>query len=92
MPTGTIAYFSMEIALADHILAYSGGLGVLAGDTVRAAADLALPMVGVTAGRGHRAERLVLQRPPDAPGVRHPRLSGPDRHRTYERFPRCPSM
>lgn len=44
----SIAYFSMEIALAPAIPTYSGGLGVLAGDTLRAAADLDLPMVGVT--------------------------------------------
>jgi starch phosphorylase len=43
-----IAYFSMEIALEPHIPTYSGGLGVLAGDTLRAAADLGLPVVGVT--------------------------------------------
>lgn len=43
-----IAYFSMEIALAHDIPTYAGGLGVLAGDTLRSAADLALPMVGVT--------------------------------------------
>lgn len=43
-----IAYFSMEIALREEIPTYSGGLGVLAGDTMRTAADLALPMVGVT--------------------------------------------
>jgi starch phosphorylase len=43
-----IAYFSMEIALAPAIPTYAGGLGVLAGDTLRSAADLALPMVGVT--------------------------------------------
>ena len=36
----------MEIALAHDIPTYSGGLGVLAGDTLRSAADLALPMVG----------------------------------------------
>ena len=43
-----VAYFSMEIALANEIPTYSGGLGVLAGDTLRAAADMALPMVAVT--------------------------------------------
>ena len=43
-----IAYFSMEIALSSDIPTYSGGLGVLAGDTLRAAADCELPMVGVT--------------------------------------------
>jgi starch phosphorylase len=43
-----IAYFSMEIALDPALPTYSGGLGVLAGDILRSAADLALPMVGVT--------------------------------------------
>jgi glycogen phosphorylase len=42
------AYFSMEIALRTDIPTYSGGLGVLAGDTLRSAADLGLPLVGVT--------------------------------------------
>ena len=44
----TVAYFSMEIALDTAIPTYSGGLGVLAGDTLRSAADLALPLVGIT--------------------------------------------
>ncbi len=43
-----IAYFSMEIALESGIKTYSGGLGILAGDILRSAADLKLPMVGVT--------------------------------------------
>ena len=43
-----IAYFSMEIALEDGVPTYSGGLGVLAGDMMRSAADLGVPMVGVT--------------------------------------------
>jgi starch phosphorylase len=43
-----IAYFSMEIALRHDIPTYSGGLGVLAGDTVRSAADLDLPLVAVS--------------------------------------------
>ena len=43
-----IAYFSMEIALQSDIPTYAGGLGVLAGDTLRTAADLELPMVAVT--------------------------------------------
>ena len=43
-----IAYFSMEVALDTSMPTYSGGLGVLAGDTVRSAADLEIPMVGVT--------------------------------------------
>ena len=44
----TIAYFSMEIGLLSDMPTYSGGLGVLAGDTIRAAADLKVPMIGVT--------------------------------------------
>ncbi len=43
-----IAYFSMEIALHPKMHTYSGGLGVLAGDTARSASDLELPMVFVT--------------------------------------------
>jgi starch phosphorylase len=43
-----IAYFSMEIGLGAEIPTYSGGLGVLAGDTIRAAADLRVPLVAVT--------------------------------------------
>jgi starch phosphorylase len=43
-----IAYFSMEIALAKEIPTYSGGLGILAGDTIRSSAELNLPLVGVT--------------------------------------------
>jgi starch phosphorylase len=43
-----VAYFSMEIALENSMPSYSGGLGVLAGDTIRAAADLRLPMVAIS--------------------------------------------
>lgn len=43
-----IAYFSMEIGLTNEIPTYSGGLGVLAGDTIKSAADLKLPLVAVT--------------------------------------------
>jgi len=43
-----IAYFSMEIAVSPEIPTYSGGLGVLAGDTLRSAADVGLPMLAVT--------------------------------------------
>ena len=43
-----IAYFSMEIGIDEHIPTYSGGLGVLAGDTLKSCADLNVPIVGVT--------------------------------------------
>lgn len=44
----TIAYFSMEIGADPAIPTYGGGLGVLAGDCLRAAADLGQPLVGMT--------------------------------------------
>jgi len=43
-----IAYFSMEIGIQNDIPTYSGGLGILAGDTIKSAADLKLPLVAVT--------------------------------------------
>lgn len=43
-----VAYFSMEVAIASHLPTYSGGLGVLAGDTLKSCADLRVPAVGVT--------------------------------------------
>ncbi len=45
---GRIAYFSMEIGLLSQMHTYSGGLGVLAGDTIRSCADLRVPLVAVT--------------------------------------------
>ena len=48
LSTRTIAYFSMEIALSPSLPTYSGGLGMLAGDTLRSAAD--------TAGRREHAD------------------------------------
>jgi len=44
----SIAYFSMEIGMDERMCTYSGGLGVLSGDTIRSAADLRVPMVAVT--------------------------------------------
>lgn len=46
--TPRIAYFSMEIGIKNDIPTYSGGLGVLAGDTIKSAADLDLPLTAVT--------------------------------------------
>ena len=55
-----VAYFSMEIGLESSIPTYAGGLGVLAGDTIRSAADLDVPMVAVTLlhRQGHFYQRL----------------------------------
>ncbi|MBQ8691575.1 MAG: alpha-glucan family phosphorylase [Synergistaceae bacterium] len=44
----SVAYFSMEVGLKESIPTYSGGLGVLAGDILKSAADLGVPMAGVT--------------------------------------------
>jgi starch phosphorylase len=43
-----IAYFSMEVAVDPRMPTYGGGLGVLAGDTLRSAADMRIPMVAVS--------------------------------------------
>jgi starch phosphorylase len=60
MTNELITYFSMEIALEPRMPTYSGGLGVLAGDTIRSAADLKLPMVAVTLvhRQGYFAQKL----------------------------------
>jgi starch phosphorylase len=62
-----VAYFSMEIGLSPELPTYSGGLGVLAGDTIRSAADLGLDLAAVTLlhRRGHFRQRL------DAAGRQH---------------------
>lgn len=43
-----IAYFSMEVALEEGLETYAGGLGILAGDLLRSAHDLGLPMIGLS--------------------------------------------
>lgn len=60
MMENRVAYFSMEIALESKIPTYSGGLGVLAGDTIRSAADVGLPLVAVTLlhRKGYFTQRL----------------------------------
>jgi starch phosphorylase len=56
----SIAYFTMEIALESSMPSYSGGLGVLAGDTIRAGADMKVPMVAVSLlyRQGYFSQRL----------------------------------
>ncbi len=56
----TIAYFSMEIALSPAVPTYSGGLGMLAGDTLRSAADTSAPMLAVSLAhrRGYFRQHL----------------------------------
>ena len=55
-----IAYFSMEIALDNQIKSYAGGLGVLAGDTLKSAADLKIPMVGLTLLNRHGYFKQII--------------------------------
>jgi len=58
-----IAYFSMEVGVHSDIPTYSGGLGILAGDILRSAADLDLPMVGVSliSRRGYFRQLLSVE-------------------------------
>ncbi|WP_263381974.1 alpha-glucan family phosphorylase [Granulicella arctica] len=57
-----VAYFSMEIALSPALPTYSGGLGMLAGDTLRSAADIAAPMVAVTLAHRRGYFRQMLDK------------------------------
>lgn len=73
----TIAYFSMEIGLDPGIPNYSGGLGMLAGDSIRSAADMKLPLVAVSLlhrrgyfvqkldAAGHQSEEPAAWKPED---------------------------
>src|SRR5271167_5278378 len=73
-----IAYFSMELAVDPSIPTYAGGLGVLAGDMMRSAADFALPMVGVTLlyRKGYLRQRLDERgRQSETPDEWHPEAS-----------------
>ena len=58
--TRRMAYFTMEVALDPTVPTYSGGLGVLAGDTLRSCADLKVPAVGVSLlyWKGYFEQRL----------------------------------
>ena len=47
-PNARIAYFSMEFGLHESVPVYSGGLGILAGDHLKSASDLGLPLSGVS--------------------------------------------
>jgi starch phosphorylase len=61
--SGSIAYFTMDVAIESEIPTYSGGLGILAGDMIRSAADLRVPMVAVTLlhRKGYFDQRLDFQ-------------------------------
>ncbi len=59
-PERTVAYFSMEIGLEPGAATYAGGLGVLAGDSIRSAADMRAPLVAVSLlhRKGYFRQRL----------------------------------
>jgi glycogen phosphorylase len=81
--SGLVAYFSMEIAITPAMPTYSGGLGVLAGDTLRAAADMGLRLVSVTLAhrKGYFKQRLDengVQSEEDQPWNLEDRLNSED--------------
>jgi starch phosphorylase len=55
-----VAYFSAEFGLHESIPVYSGGLGVLAGDHIKSASDLAIPLIGIGLfyGQGYFRQQL----------------------------------
>jgi starch phosphorylase len=59
-PLGQVAYFSPEFGLSETLPQYSGGLGVLAGDHLKAASDLGVPLVavGLLYAEGYFRQRL----------------------------------
>jgi starch phosphorylase len=73
-----IAYFSMEIGLSNDIHTYNGGLGILAGDTIRSSADLRVPLVGITlvSKKGHFRQELTS----DGKQVEYPDPWEPSEH------------
>jgi len=73
-----IAYFSMEIGLSNSIHTYNGGLGILAGDTIRSSADLKVPLAGITlvSKKGHFRQEIAS----DGKQVEHPDPWEPSEH------------
>ena len=67
LPDG-IGYFSMEFGVAEVLPIYSGGLGILAGDHLKAASDLGVPMIGV--GLNYRSGYFRQSLPPTAGSTR----------------------
>jgi len=73
-----VAYFSMEIGLRSDIPTYSGGLGVLAGDTIRSSADLRIPLVAVSliSRKGYLDQEIT----PQGQQVERPVVWDPSKH------------
>ncbi len=57
-----VAYFSAEFGLHESLPIYSGGLGVLAGDHIKSASDLGIPLVGIGLFYGQGYFRQYLDR------------------------------
>jgi glycogen phosphorylase len=70
-PSFGVAYFSMEFGLDESLPIYSGGLGVLAGDHLKSASDLGVPLVGVGLFYRHGYFRQYLDET-DWQGERYP--------------------
>ena len=75
-PSARIGYFSMEFGMHECLPVYSGGLGVLAGDHLKSASDLGLPLVGVGIAFSQGYFRQSL----DAEGWQHERYPANDWH------------
>src|SRR5208282_24412 len=58
--TRPVAYFSAEFGLHESLPIYSGGLGILAGDHIKSASDLGIPLIGIGLfyGQGYFLQRL----------------------------------
>ncbi len=84
-----VAYFSAEFGLHESIPVYSGGLGVLAGDHIKSASDLGIPLVGIGLFYGQGYFRQRLDRKRLAAGRIHPDRRQPaadgSRHRNERR-------
>ncbi len=81
---GLVAYFSMEFGLTECLPTYSGGLGVLAGDHLKSASDLGVPLVGVGLFYRRGYFRQVL----DESGWQHDR----DEDNDPARLPMAPAL
>lgn len=75
-----IAYFTMEIGLQEEIPTYSGGLGILAGDATKSAADLEIPFIAVTLlnHKGYFTQELTR----DGRQIEHPVKWNPKKYLT----------
>ena len=78
-----VGYFTAEIGLWSELHTYSGGLGVLAGDHVKSAADAGIPLVGVTLlyHQGYARQHI------DSNGIQTETFKNRDEHYSCTRWP-----